>query len=1185
MLWLERLDVVGFKSFSDRASIEFPKGITAVVGPNGCGKSNIADAIQWVLGEQSARALRGQRMEDVIFAGSEGRGPGGMAEVSLHLAVRDEPLPDGRTRVSLTRRLFRTGVSDYLIDGKKARLADVRAVLDQVRAGVRTYAIIDQGHVASFVTSKPRDRRVFIEEAAGIAGYKVRRRAAELKLEATRANLLRVDDILQEVARQQRSLKRQASLARRARRLDETLRVLRTVWYLRRDRELASQVALFGERLAVAQSEVRHLEAERGRVASRLALSREELADAHAKRDAAVEATHATRLEEERLRREIDAARVQAETLDNEAGRREGEGEEIASQRARRREEILVLETAASQLSAGLTEIDERVEHAREEVERCRKQQLSLAGQADELEKVLYARVHERAEFAARLSAAEEAARREQERSSEAESAGDRLGQARREAGAALVQARTLRDETVAEVSRLELEVQTAQSSEESAWEQLESARTLAASLVAEERAREAEKSALDSLEVRLAGSDASRELLEKARDGQFEAQRVIADVLSVEKDVERAAEAFLAEILPTVLVDSSVQVRQGAALGIRGRLRLLPLDSPDGITPQAELPLELERREGVRGRLVSYIQAQDELSESLLARLQDAILVDSLERALELHREFPAWNFLSPEGHVVYATGMVAIEGGRGEEGGLLARTRRREELSAALAVLQARQSKAAVAVETLRSTHRDAQLVRRRLEEDLAEARRGVATARMSVQQAERDLARIEHEVETAAHAHAAARHGLEDARAKAAECVALEERAQRRIVECREKLQQARDKQLTHETTLREAVGVLSELAAESRGLNERQSAHRRDIERLELELAALEIKSEEGKKARELARERAVELRAAASQREARCAELANEREAAEHDVDAWAGRLEEMALIVRELEVRLAIVTDEFEGARGRREAASLSAEKAQIEWRHEQDGCRAELGCEPAQLPMEQPEGIDPELLASDVLLEAEIAGLRGKRERVGPVNLLAESEFEELSARFDELSSQHEDLLASVSELSESIKKMNKESRARFLEAYTEIRKHFRQQFMTLFRGGRGDLLLEDESNPLESGIEIMCQPPGKKLQSVSLLSGGEKALSATAVLFAIFRYHAPPFCLLDEIDAPLDDTNVHRFTEVVREFANETQIILITHNKRSMETADVLYGVTMPQPGISRLVSMTLH
>jgi chromosome segregation protein len=287
---------------------------------------------------------------------------------------------------------------------------------------------------------------------------------------------------------------------------------------------------------------------------------------------------------------------------------------------------------------------------------------------------------------------------------------------------------------------------------------------------------------------------------------------------------------------------------------------------------------------------------------------------------------------------------------------------------------------------------------------------------------------------------------------------------------------------------------------------------------------------------------------------------------------------------EYYVAVRDAEARLDRVLQELEDARARREQRSMEFERSRLELEHLVATCREELGALPGELPSDTPQLDGLEMLDDDAALAGRIADARGRRDRVGPVNPLAEEEYEELSVRFETQSTQNQDLEATIAELNSSIKKMDRESKERFSEAFVEIRRHFREQFALLFRGGKADLLLEDESNPLESGVEIVCQPPGKKLQSVMLLSGGEKALAATAVLFAIFRYAPPPFCLLDEVDAPLDDANVGRFADALRGFADRTQFIVITHNKRSMEMADLLYGVTMAEPGVSKLVSMTL-
>ena len=1186
MLWLERLEVSGFKSFSDKSTIEFPRGITAVVGPNGCGKSNIADAISWVLGEQSARALRGQKMEDVIFAGTQGRGPGGLAEVSLHMAAKNGTLPDGRARVTLTRRLFRSGNSEYLIDGKKSRLADVRALLDQVRAGVRSYAIIDQGSVASFVLSKPKDRRVFIEEAAGIAGYKTRRRMAELKLEATRANLLRIDDIVGEVARQQRSLKRQASLARRARRLEERLRALKTVWYRRRDALLAAEAADSSELCAVASREADHLDRERRRLATALADARRRLEHAHSDREQAVAASHSARIEEEQLDREIDAALTRAASLEEEAGRREGESDRLVEERVQRAEEIARLEEEIRSLAGELAGLSERSAAARQVVEREKAELERRRQVAATHEQALYDRVHRKAELSARASAAQAAERRDERRAEEARQAGERLGEALATEKKALAEVQRRQAEAETTVSRLELELERARDAEDDCWTALEQARADETDLVRQLGARSGEKEALDSLEVRLAGAEAAREILEHSREGKLRARQVVAELLSVEKDVEQAAERFLGDLLPAVVVDSAEDVQKGARLGVGGRVRFLPLDdAATGEAGRGELPAELAAHPGVRGRLSEHLRPTGEMGRAIHSRLHDAVLVDSLALAFELHRRFPGFDFLTPEGHAVHAGGVVTVESDQVEGAeGLLGRTRRREELAALLERLDRQRAAAAEAVERARQAHRDAQLVRRRVEEELAGARRAQASASFEAGQHKRSIERLEHEAEVARAALATALEGLERARREAAEAATEQQRLEAEIAAERERLEGIRGALREQEEVLRRAEAEASARLSDERALRERHGAQQQGIERLQRELQALEQRREEGRRVQSQALERAAELREQAAERGERLEAARSRREQLEQEVEAWSGRLNALAAEVDALDARHGKVIEEFEQARSRREAAALAVEKARLEVQHERESCREDLGCEPTELPAEPPEGIEGEILDNDGLLLEELRDVKLKRERLGMVNLLAEQEFEELSARFEELSSQREDLERSVDELSSSIRKMDRESRERFLEAFEAIRKHFRAQFTILFRGGRADLLLEDDSEVLESGIEIMCQPPGKKLQSVSLLSGGEKALAATAMLFAIFRYQPPPFCLLDEIDAPLDDTNVHRFTEAVREFASSTQIILITHNKRSMETADVLYGVTMPEPGISSLVSMAL-
>lgn len=1190
MLRLERLEINGFKSFPDKTHVEFPTGVTAVVGPNGCGKSNVVDAVQWALGEQSARALRGARMEDVIFAGSKDRGPGGMAEVTLHLVSSngDAVFGEGRKRVSMTRRLYRSGESEYLLDGKKARLQDVRALLDEIRSGVRTYAIVDQSRVGSFVISKPKERRVFIEEAAGVAGYKQRRRLAELKLEATLANMLRISDIVREVERQRRSLQRQAALARRARTINDEYVALKSLFVARRFRELDRSVRDLSEWLAVTRSEASHLDEERRRVDSVLAEARRASDAAHGRREDALASRHEAALAIERLTREIESARERARALEEEAGRQEGESQRLALDREARHAEFEARKGDADALAMSLADVDRSLGDARAKAESARAEYREARDAATAGEQRLYDLLHQRAELQSRLSRAEEAAQREEKRAVEAEEAGVRLAEAlelargeQERAEAALAQAGEAADQRAGESSQ-------AREAEDLAVRALDEARAAEAALAGQLGQLAGEKAALDSLEVRLAGAEGARAVLEMAREGRIDAEHVVADVLSADREIERAAEAFLAPLLSAVVVRNGDDVKRGATLGVRAKISFLPLDSPvhrEG--PRwRDLPEDLRDDARVRGRLADRIRVQGGLNGALASRVEDAVLVDDLATALELHHRFPSWSYLTPEGHAVHASGVVALEpaSADGERDGLLARVRRRDELTAAVETLEERRRLSRETLEAARTALSVAQAKRRDADEALGEARRAVATARMTREQAMREVTRLDREVAKAKLVHEAAQKGAAEARERAAELSHSLGQEDERLATARQALEAARVHAHGREESFREATSALAHLESERRACEERHLAALREVERMRRSLDELDERGRRGSEARERALDEAGRLH---ERGRALLSDLERAR-AEESRLEALVVGLTEegraCARRVIDVESHAAFVAEELEGARARREQAGLESERARGELEHLRQSCIEELGRPPEEVPATIPAGIDPEILASEAHLAARLAALRERRTRLGPVNLLAEQEFEELSARYTELSSQHDDLQQSVESLRSSITKMNRESKDRFLEAFHEIRRHFKEQFSTLFRGGKADLVLEDENDPLESGIEIYCQPPGKKLQTVSLLSGGEKALAATAVLFAIFCYHPPPFCLLDEVDAPLDDANVGRFAEAIRTFADRTQFVLVTHNKRTMELADLLYGVTMPEPGVSRLVSMTL-
>jgi chromosome segregation protein len=1192
MLKIERIELSGFKSFCDSTEVVFPSGITAVVGPNGCGKSNIGDAINWVLGEQSARMLRGSSMQDVIFSGSEARKATGMAEVTLYL--RDLDGSADAARIGITRRLFRDGESEYLLNGSRTRLRDIQDLLREERVGAQTYATIEQGRIDQILNAKPRDRRLIIEEAAGVAGFKHKRRLAELKLEATQANLLRVQDILGEVTRQIHSLKRQAAKARRYRRMRDELRdsdAIRFALRLRAlDLELGRLVAVEGSAKAAEAAAAAHLSGlesalveERGTTESLERSARER-----------AEALHALRMEVERAEATIRSCRERIAESEETVRRLDAE---IGSDRGRL--DLLAVESTAH--AEALRADDDDLARALARLEAGQAAAAEAEGRAarhgeavEAARRGLFEAMNRLADLRNRARSLEESrSRMERERSrllAESDAAAT-------EAEAAVRAEASLGEETVTVRS----DVEALRDRFRAAERDLAERRNLThEALEASVAAREQERSAaerlrtLEDVATRFAGvSDGVRAILGAGSGSGVRAQGVVADFVEAQPEFEAAAESYLQGLLPAIIVEDDADACRGAELLRRegaGRTLFLCRTQPSGalavgITSNGRLPVpdEIAGDSRVMGRLKDRIRLHP--GDGFVSeRIGDAVVVDSLESALDLHRRYAACDYLTATGDVVYASGLVAAGGTRGADNGLLAHARKIQEareqhgaadhragaLEAELEGARRAESEAEAALSVVRAAVEETE--RRVLELDLRTARTREEQGRLSrrlemlaveiascddeVRGRDEEAARVAAELSAAESAHGAAEGAL---RGASEELEALV-------------------------TAARTAMEEASSLRAEVAALRQRQSASAREGARLRAAVAELEAR-----------------LAAAGRERETGAARGGEAGEVLRLTESSLAGRVE--TLRTGEMEAaRIGAEIDERRGAMAARDAAIRDArealearrleaketEVARVRGESERsylDGlCAQELG-----MPVAEAAAAAAPALAADPPpdldeVEAKVADLKSRLESMGPVNLTAIEEFQELEERERFLSTQKKDLEDSVESLRESIRKINRSSRERFSEAFEVIRTYYQEIFRVLFHGGRADLVLEEGEDVLECGIEMIAQPPGKRLGSVSLLSGGEKSMAAIALLFAIFRYRPSPFCLLDEVDAALDDTNVNRFTRMLREYAETTQFILITHNKRSMESADLLYGVTMEEPGISRLVSLRL-
>jgi chromosome segregation protein len=1186
------MQISGFKSFSETTEVVFPDGITAVVGPNGCGKSNIGDAINWVLGEQSAKMLRGSSMQDVIFNGTDARKPQGMAEVSLHLAGRPHGNGGEKKHIQITRRLFRDGESDYLLNGAKSRLRDIQDLLREERVGAQTYATIEQGRIDQILNAKPKDRRLIIEEAAGIAGFKHKRRLAELKLEATHANLLRVNDIVIEVARQIGSLKRQAAKARRYGRLREDLHARESVRFGVKARRLDAELARLREDEACARSVEAESSARLATLEAAIVAERESVEAAARAGRAATDELHQLEIEIDRGEARVTACReriVEAAEVDRRLG------EDIAALELRRTATDELAAAQASDLAAEEAELSAaaaRLEEHRRRVEESNAQRERRRERVEVLRRELFDSMNRLADLRNRRRSVEEHAARsavQRERLERERDAArlEHLRMTRESAG--LGEKAQFQKASVEElrgaVARAEADLSNARSRHAAAMEQMASAR---------EREMSA-SSALRTLEdvaTRFAGaSDGVRLLLTAGGGAGVRTAGVVADFVDASRDVEAAAEAYLQGVLPAVVVEDDSDAT-GAARMIRaegaGRTMFLSKSasrgrpaSATGANGSGPLPEALRGDPRVIGRLKERLRfrADDGFVGSCIG---DAVLVDSLESALALHRIYSAVDYLAATGEVVYASGLIAAGGRNPGDLGLLAHNRKMADAQIESTEAAARASALVAEVERARGEVDGA-------ESAWAEGRRALETEGQLGNELEMRLLRTDDEKVRAGRRLEVLDEEIDASIAEAGRlAVALEEAAG--VVGAAEAEHALADTTLAaevvaldaDEAALRGRIDEEAASRAEAAAREERVEAARRENARLAETLADIVARRDAATGEREAATTRGRE---AADLLRATETELTGQwelRRVKSNEAAVRDAELVERRTALQDKDAALTAERTALDAARERARECELARTRADSDRRFLDELCTQELGVTAEQAAV----AVGDEALqsADDRSLDDEIAEIKAKVEAIGPVNLMAIEEFRSLEERHLHLSSQQKDLVDAMASLRETIKRINRSSRDLFLEAFETIRSHYVETFKVLFNGGRADLILEEGDDVLECGIEMIAQPPGKRLGSVSLMSGGEKSMAALALLFAIFRYQPSPFCLLDEVDAALDELNVGRFTRMLSEYAHHTQFILITHNKRSMEAANLLYGVTMEEAGVSKLVSLRL-
>ena len=1181
---IRKLELQGFKSFVDRTVLTFDHDVTAVVGPNGCGKSNTVDAIRWCMGEQSARHLRGKSMEDVIFNGSDSRPQHGFAEVTLTFDNSDGLAPPeyaAYPEISVTRRLGRDGASDYYLNKTPVRLMDVTNLFLGTGVGTKAYSIVEQGRVGLIVTSKPEDRRALFEEAAGITRFKARKKQAEKKIELTRQNLLRVSDLLAELEKSLVSLKRQAQKAERYKSLRAEQRDLELYLASHRYLELVAVHGATRVSHARAEASLEGVVAALLRVDAEAEAVRRALFEAETALEAAQNAAYtadneARRLESDlqRLRDALGSARRRATDAHRELAEvRDSSGSLVAERDVLARD----LETAAQVEAEEIERLavaEERLREVREHLvgidmelkahrEASLQAEKALAtGEATRLG--VGRRLRENEERVARLRGESRTLERRQ-----AEIARDREG-----VEGMLAKLRRERDEIVARKAGLEAEQGPLRAERERTEQRLSETRR------DRERAS-ARLNALREVAKRHEGVGQGTRALLDGRDPAVTG--LVADAMGVREDLAKAVAAVLADRWQDVAVrtlDDGIRLVERLRSDKKGRAAVVA----DGARAEGSPVPAHPPREGVRGMLFAMVGGEREAPEALWDALRPVVLVDSLVAAHEawkaMRHDAARYRYVTPDGQVLHADGRVVGGVPEAAGAGLLA-------THAEIRALEPKVEALDVMVEELSEALDTVRLRAKQSADALDAAKADLHAQELALVTVERDARAHEAEAAQGSMRLGALTRELEGCDAVMQETLREDAALDRTIEEARQKRDRAREGLMSGEaqgqawrTEVDRAAARTTDAKVIAARARERATAARNAVHRLERSVEELKVR--QARLEAELAKLDATERESVTRDDGLREA-LAKAVEAAHEKQDAVTKsrvRYDGLKSDVGALEGQTRTIRQRKEGLAKEAATLEMRAREETLAMEHLVEGVADKHQVALPAVVTEYQERARP--------TEADrkrVEELAKTIERLGEVNLTAIDEYAEQERRATFFTEQKDYIERAIAQLEAAIAQMNRESRKRFRETFDAVNEHFQSLFPRLFRGGKGMLQLTQSDDLLDAGVEIIAQPPGKKLINLEAMSGGEKTMTAVTLLFALFMHRPSPFCLLDEIEAALDEANVIRLVELVRDLTDRSQFILITHNKRTMAMADVLYGVTMQEPGVSKLVSVKIR
>ncbi|GJL78550.1 MAG: chromosome partition protein Smc [Nitrospinaceae bacterium] len=1184
---LKSLELEGFKSFVDSTRLQFNNGFTAIVGPNGCGKSNVSDAIRWVIGEQSSKSLRGTKTTDLIFNGSGSRKPVNRAEISLTLKnvpsrIRIANVPNLAEEVKITRCYHRSGESEFYINQVPCRLKDITDFLMDMGISPKVLSVIEQGHIQDIITSKPEDRRILIEEAAGILKFKHRRNEAIRKLEASSQNLERISDIVQELRRQAESLKRQAAKAdryktyqseikdlslklfsRKIRLFQDELEEIETVYNAQNEQktqqsarfshlenqitQLNIEIDEMAQALSEKKDQVYQLTSQIGKNEHGIELKQSEIGQA--KRDVQVAGEEILRMSEE-----IKSQTAQAESKRQELGdvsNEINEQEEILHQN---NQGLAQDKTVVQELDSKVRKEEEKILANFHRISQKNNQLTALDTRKQLLEsrnEQLHREFEETQVQTGKIKETQlQAASRHQEK----------------------LNAFSLLKEQRANLARENGELQSQLQVKLDAFSSLKDNALTQSSLL----------SSLKELRNKFEGfQDGVKSLMSNNTNGNRIAglREILVDVLKTPAEYETAVEAVLGEKLQSIIVDSysdTVEAIRYLQDHQAGRGSFIPLRPKSHSHP----PVHLNGNPSVVGKVVDVVECKEEYRSIIETLLGNVVMVKDLDTAFEMH-ENENFNSIAvtQNGEMVDAQGLVTGGAVQKNSSGLLTRKREIETLTETVYRLQDEMHAAENSIDHLKNSLSERKEQLASIEKSVHENEIALNGEQKDLEQLAKEIERLEHKFSTLDYEKSNValelkeltqqqEHLREETALAEREKAQLEEsivNLRREVEQKREALESKNAEISVVKVRIASLIGKRENTLTEIKRLDLQQENHRHRIQNLE--------------DARQVNSGKISELQTEIESLEKQILEQAREKDRLGEEIVLEEETLTEKEESQEQMEKETRDLSRQIQELTESISKIELKRSELKIQTTHLEEKAYDDFNATREEMMRAYDENTDEQAV------EEQVRELKAKVAKMGEVNLAALSDFQETNERYTFLNRQQEDLEESILMLHNTIEKINRTTKQRFLETFEQVNENFQATFARLFQGGKAELALTDESNPLESGIEITANPMGKSMQNLSLMSGGEKSLTAIALIFAIFKVRPSPFCLLDEVDAPLDEANVIRFQEMLKEMALNTQFILITHNQKTMSFADVLYGITMEERGVSKAVSVQLN